>query len=106
MHLSSSQTSWQRFGMWVAFFALLSFVFVNQAFAAGTTGSEFQGLYEMVRDWSTGYLGKTIAVTFLLVGLGMGIVRGSVMAAVCAIAAGVALLMLPGIIDAMFNVTP
>jgi len=29
---------------------------------AGTTGSEFQNIYNMVVDWTSGYLGKTIAL--------------------------------------------
>lgn len=66
-------------------------------------GDEFADLYTMVSAWCQGPLGKTISVTFLLVGLGMGVIRGSVMAAVSAISAGVALLMLPTIIDAMFT---
>ena len=48
-------------------------------------------------------MGKTIAVAFLLVGLGMGVIRGSVMAVVAAIAAAAALILLPGIVDAMFT---
>ena len=74
-----------------------------QAAWAASDGSEFQGLYELVSQWSTGFLGKTIAVAFLLVGLGMGVIRGSVMAVVAAIAAAAALILLPGIVDAMFT---
>lgn len=74
-----------------------------QAARAASDGSEFEGLYELVSQWSTGFLGKTIAVAFLLVGLGMGVIRGSVMAVVAAIAAAAALILLPGIVDAMFT---
>ncbi len=94
-----------RLNQWGAalFFVVLAMIiFVDPAHAAN--GEEFKDLYAMVHDWSQGYLGKTLSITFLLVGLGMGVVRGSVMAAVAAIAAGVALLMLPNIIDAMFGV--
>lgn len=74
-----------------------------QTARAASDGSEFEGLYELVSQWSTGFLGKTIAVAFLLVGLGMGVIRGSVMAVVAAIAAAAALILLPGIVDAMFT---
>lgn len=53
--------------------------------------------------WARGYLGRAIAVVFLLVGLLTGLVRGSVVAAVTAMGAAVALLMLPAIIDTLFN---
>lgn len=105
MPMNGSQASWMKMAVTFALLALVSLLWANQAFAAGTTGAEFQGLYEMVRDWSTGYLGKTIAIAFLLVGLGLGIIRGSIMAAVSSIAAGVALIMLPVIVDAMFATT-
>ena len=35
---------------------------------AGTTGAEFEELYQLVHDWATGYLGRAIALIFLLVG--------------------------------------
>lgn len=94
--------SLMRLTSWVAFVTLTLFVSVDPVYAAN--GAEFQDLYTMVHDWSTGYLGKTIAVTFLLVGLGMGVVRGSVIAAVAAIAASVALVMLPKIVDVLFGI--
>ena len=60
-------------------------------------------MYELVSGWARGYLGRTIAVVFLLVGLGTGLIRGSVIAAVTALGAAVALLMLPTIVDSLFN---
>ena len=90
-----------RWGAMLAIVALFWTLTAGSAWA--NTGSEFEDLYQLVSGWSTGYLGKTIAICFLLVGLGVGIIRGSVMAAVSAIAAGVALLMLPTIVDTMFT---
>ena len=72
------------------------------AAAAGTGGSEFKSLYELIAGWATGYLGRAIAVSFLVVGLLTGLIRGSVIAAVTAIGAAVALLMLPTIVDTIF----
>ena len=76
---------------------------VEPVHAAATGGSEFKSLYELVSGWARGYLGRTIAVVFLLVGLGTGLIRGSVIAAVTALGAAVALLMLPTIVDSLFN---
>ena len=72
---------------------------------ASTGGSEFKSLYELISGWAKGYLGRAIAVSFLVVGLLTGLVRGSVIAAVTAIGAAVALLMLPTIVDAIFGGT-
>ena len=72
----------------------------DPAHAAATGGAEFKSLYELVSGWARGYLGRAIAAVFLLVGLLTGLVRGS---AVTAMGAAVALLMLPAIIDTLFN---
>ncbi|MBQ9241448.1 MAG: hypothetical protein IJ164_09000 [Duodenibacillus sp.] len=69
---------------------------------AATAGEEFSDLYTLLKGWCTGYLGKSIAISFILVGLGMGIIRGSIVAAVVCIASAVALLMAPSVIDALF----
>ena len=73
--------------------------------AAGTEigATAFQSLYEMLAAWSTGYLGKTIAITFLLVGLGVGVIRGSIMGAIACIACAMALLVGPDIIVAVLD---
>ncbi len=72
---------------------------------AATGGSEFKSLYDLISGWAKGYLGRAIAISFLVVGLLTGLVRGSVIAAVTAIGAAVALLMLPTIVDAIFSGT-
>ena len=69
---------------------------------AATAGEEFSDLYTLLKGWCTGYLGKSNAISFILVGLGMGIIRGSIVAAVVCIASAVALLMAPSVIDALF----
>ena len=73
---------------------------------AGTTGSEFQGIYNMVVDWTSGYLGKTIALGAFLAGMGIGIIRQSLMSVVSGIGAGLAVAYMPqimnGIVTAQF----
>ena len=39
---------------------------------AGTTGTEFTALYNMVKGWSEGYLGRTLAIAAFLVGAIVG----------------------------------
>lgn len=70
---------------------------------AATQGAEFNGVYDLVKAWSVGGLGKVISLAFLLVGLAIGVLRCSVLAAVSTIAAAVALLLGPSIIDALFT---
>lgn len=81
-------------------FALL--LLADPSHAAGTNGAEFKALYDLVAGWATGYLGRVITVVFLLVGLGVGIARGSVFGVVVTLVVAVAFVMLPTIIDAIF----
>ena len=83
-------------------FALVVLSLVSEPTFAATAGEEFSDLYTLLKGWCTGYLGKSIAISFILVGLGMGIIRGSIVAAVVCIASAVALLMAPTVIDALF----
>lgn len=87
-----------------AFIATMSATF--SAYAATEIGSTaFQSLYEMLEAWSTGYLGKSIALTFLLVGLAVGVIRGSIMGAIACIACAMALLVGPDIVSAILTTT-
>ena len=52
--------------------AASSLVLAAPAFA-GTTGTEFTGLYNLVKGWSEGYLGIIFAVLFAI---GPGIIDG------------------------------
>ena len=49
---------------------------------AGDGGTEFDAVYDMLEGWATGTLGKIIALSALIVGIGFGLVRQSVIAAV------------------------
>lgn len=56
----------------------------------------------MLKAWSTGTLGKSIALMFLLVGLGVGVIRGSIMGAVGCVTS-MALFIGPQIIEQIFT---
>ena len=71
--------------------------------AAGT--GDFGDAYERIETWATGDLGRLITVGLLVTGVSMGIVRQSVMAAVPAAGAGLALSLGPGILEAIFTAT-
>lgn len=83
----------------VALTALLA----SSSVFAGTDGTEFQDLYTMVKGWTNGYLGRSIALVFLLIGLGVGVIRGSIISAVGCIAAAMCLLIAPSVIESIIS---
>ena len=91
----------RRYAPHLGLFAVLSFA--ASAGWAGTTGAEFQQLYTMLSEWATGYLGRSIALVFLLIGLGIGVVRGSLLAAAGAIAVATALLIAPTVVEGILS---
>ena len=82
---------------------VLSAVCPDAAWAGTSTGGQehFADLYAMLKAWSTGTLGKSIALMFLLVGV--GVIRGSIMGAVGCVAASMALFIGPQIIEQIFT---
>lgn len=78
-------------------------LFSARAAMAADHADDFNGLYDQLIGWTGGSLGKSIALVFLLVGLGMGAVRGSIMGAVTCIAAAVSLVIAPDVIGAIFS---
>ena len=52
-----------------------------------------------------GTLGKSISLAFLVIGLSLGIIRGSIVAAVTCIAASLSLMIAPTILEAIFTVS-
>lgn len=72
----------------------------NTAFA-GTGGVEFTEIYQTLLDWTQGTLGKVLALGTFLVGMGIGIVRQSLMPIALGIGAGMAVYYTPNIVDAI-----
>lgn len=78
--------------------ASTSLVLAVPAFA-GTSGTEFQGLYNLIKGWSEGYLGRTLAVAAFLVGAIVGFAKSTAMPALIGIIFAVLFAIGPGIID-------
>ena len=78
-------------------------LFVSAAVAApafaGTSGSEFQGLYNLIKGWSEGFLGRTLAIAAFLVGAIVGFAKSTAMPALVGIVFAVLFAIGPGIID-------
>ena len=83
--------------------AMLTAVAVSVS--AGNGGQEFTEVYDMLVDWSTGTLGKIIALAALIVGIGFGLVRQSVIAAVIGISMALVLNFGPSVIGGILTAT-
>lgn len=64
----------------------IGFMFSSMSSMAGAGGTEFTQVYDQITGWANGTLGKTLGVSALLVGLGVGVIKQSVIAAVVAVA--------------------
>ena len=72
---------------------------------AGTTGIEFEEVYQTLRDWTSGYLGRAVAMASFIVGLGFGIARSSPAAALTGIAIAFFVMVGPNVLDAIAAAT-
>jgi len=81
----------------------LALALATSTVLASTGGTEFDAMYTMVVGWTEGTLGKLLAVSAFLIGMGMGIVRQSILAIVLGLGFALALAYAPGIIDAVFT---
>lgn len=81
---------------------LLSLVAVTSAHA-GTTGTEFQGLFDMLVGWASGYLGKALAIAAFLVGAVIGFAKSTAMPALVGVVFAVVFSIGPGVINGMMT---
>lgn len=70
---------------------------------AGVGGTEFTEVYDQLTGWANGILGKVLGVAALLVGLGVGVIKQSVIAAVVGIAVALTAGFGPGVIDGVIT---
>lgn len=76
------------------------------AFAsAGTTGAEFQGFYDLMVGWTSGYLGKGLALGAFLLGAALGMVKGTMVPALVGIGFAIMFSVGPGVITGMLAAT-
>lgn len=78
---------------------------VAGAASAGTGGTEFDGLYNLVEGWMQGTLGALAGIVGVGVGLFAGVLRGNMVAAVTGIGTGVAMYYSPEIIGGIVTAT-
>lgn len=78
--------------------AALCALLATPAFA-GTTGTEFGALYNLVTGWSQGYLGRTLSIAAFLVGAIVGFAKSTAMPALIGIIFAILFSIGPGIIN-------
>ena len=97
-----NKTNVKSFGKEALVVLLLTGICVA-AVHAGQDNREFTAVYTLLQNWATGTLGKIIALGALIVGIGFGLVRQSVIAAVIGIAMAMVLSYGPDVIDKIFT---
>lgn len=73
--------------------------------AAGTSGAEFQQVYNLFLGWATGFLGKAMAIAAFLLGAGVGVAKQTVLPAILGIVFAIVLAFGPGIINGIVTGT-
>ncbi len=86
----------------LAVVAAVSLLAVSTAHA-GTTGTEFQALYDMLVGWASGYLGKALAIAAFIVGAIVGFAKSTAMPALVGIVFAVVFSIGPGVISGMMT---
>jgi conjugal transfer pilus assembly protein TraA len=87
----------------IATFLLLVFmvlVVIEPAFA-GTDGSEFQPIYEKVKGWVNGYLGKLLALFAFLVGLFYGAIKQNFIVALGGVGIAIMIAVMPALMESL-----
>ena len=91
---------------WVIAFALLAMLLLIAFNAdAGTTGTEFKGIYDKHKDWTSGYLGKAIALFAFLLGLGIGVAKSSPIPAIAGIVFALFVAFGPAVLEGIATAT-
>src|ERR1700757_4602790 len=85
----------------IALVSLITVIILAGRSYAGTTGTEFQSAYTLISGWSTGYLGRIIALATFLVGLAGTIIRQSLIPVVIGLAVAITVALGPAIIEAI-----
>jgi len=91
-------------GVMLTLIALMGLMLCMPSVNAGVTGAEFQPLYDTLAGWMTGYMGRVIAVVFIIVGVIAGAGK-SIMGFVLGIAAGVGMFLSPALVDNTVSAT-
>lgn len=89
---------------------MIVMIFANPAWAAGTGGGsggaqEFQSIYETIRGWVGGYLGKLLALFAFLVGLFFGAIKQNFIMALGGVGIAIMIAVMPGLMENLIGGT-
>lgn len=90
---------------YAALFVLVAMLLFATVAEAGTGGSEFDSIWDTVKDWTQGTLGRVISVVMVLVGIIGGIARQSIIAFAIGVGGGIGLYNTPIIIESIVTAT-
>lgn len=85
------------------YLAIIGLFLLPEIASASTTGTEFKEFYDFIYNSATGYLGRAIALTGGLVGLGFGAMAGKMMIATSGIGLAIMGVYGPKIINSFFK---
>lgn len=94
-----STAGFSRAAALVLLIALSAALFYPEAALGGTTGTEFQSIYDKVKGWSTGYLGRLLALCTFIIGLGASIMRQTLFPALTGIGVALVVSLGPSLIE-------
>lgn len=94
-----STARFPRTAAFVLLAAVLVVLFFPDPAIGGTTGTEFQGIYNKVKGWSTGYLGRLLALCTFIIGLGASIMRQTLFPALTGIGVALVVSLGPSLIE-------
>jgi conjugal transfer pilus assembly protein TraA len=86
-------------------FVALALVLVALGADAGTTATEFQGIYDKLKDWVSGYLGKAIAMFAFVLGLGIGVAKSSPIPAISGVVFALFVAFGPAVLEGIATAT-
>jgi conjugal transfer pilus assembly protein TraA len=96
--------SFKRLFKFIPLIVFALFVIVANVYA-GTGGTEFTALYDLISGWTTGMLGKTLALSCFLVGMGFSVVQQSLVPVAVGIGAAAALAYTPAVLEGVITAT-
>lgn len=85
--------------------SLFVLMLVMATFAHAGGDQTFSGWVDTMEEWLEGSLGKGVSISFILVGIIMGVTRQSLMAFATGVGAALGLNYAPAVIGGMFSAT-
>lgn len=87
----------------LAFYLLI--IFLSQEVYAGGGGDAFSDVWDTLKEWTQGTLGRIVAGAMVLVGIVGGIARQSLMAFALGIGGGMGLYNTPTVVESVLSAT-